>query len=287
ATAPDTARSLTGLLTGYPFAAEPGAAPRPSLGELFSRLGYRTYALVEDGAVDRQLAPGFEEWNDGLDGADPIPQLADALARRAPSVGLVYLAGPDSLAPLSSGLAELPGYDRTLVVLTSDHGEPDPAAPVERGFRDSVVRVPLLVKFPAGGKPETVPSRTGSITSSIDLLPSLLALAGKDISGALPGSNVLDGYFSGSAFITAGDAWAFVQDNHKVVVRGEKAWVFDLAADPAETEDLTASRPDLARGLLKMAVEMRGSLSTDAVSAVDEGMDEETLEHLRSLGYIQ
>ena len=123
--------------------------------------------------------------------------------------------------------------------------------------------IPLVVKFPTGGRPETLPSRVGSITSSIDLLPSLLALAGRDISGALPGSNVLDGYFSDGAFIGGDEAWAFVQDSHKVVVSGEKAWVFDLATDPGEQNDLAATSPELAKGLLQLAVQTREMLSRD------------------------
>jgi arylsulfatase A-like enzyme len=154
-------------------------------------------------------------------------------------------------------------------------------------FRESVIHVPLVVKFPAGEKPETLPARTSSITSGIDLLPSLLAWMGRDISGALPGSNILDGYFTGAAFVAGDEAWAFLQDNHKVIVSGEKAWVFDLAAEDGETTDLTTTEPDLAEGLLRLAVQTREMISRDAVTEADEDMDEETLEHLRSLGYIQ
>jgi arylsulfatase A-like enzyme len=212
---------------------------------------------------------------------------------RAPGryLGLVLLAGATraDVEGLATALRGIDAFDNTLFVVTADHG---PAAAAEDSFevrlRESVTHVPLVVRFP-DGRPETLAPRTTSLTSGLDILPSLVALAGRDISGALPGSNIFDGFFSGHALVESGEAWAFLQDNYKLIFSGEKALVFDLAADPEEQTDLAAEMTDRSRALMTGAIQTR----TEMISGLpgdlegEEGLDPETLEHLRSLGYVQ
>jgi len=310
AASPDTEPAIASLISGFPGplsaadSASPAtedaasaAEPRPVLAELFSRIGYATFAVVTDERLAPQLgfARGFEhyEFHPGMSPAEQRElvrrQVEDV---RGPLLGFVQVDRPDRAA-VEEWLGLLRGLDRfdgTLLLVTSDHGmtggSPDS---VEARFRDAVVRIPCIVKFPRGGRPETVAPRTTSLTSAVDLLPSLLALVGRDISDALPGSNVFDGYFTGHALVETADAWAFVQDHHKLIVGPDRRILFDLAEDPQEQRDVAADLPERAEALLASAVEARAAVSAGPEEGLqtEEGVDEETLEHLRSLGYIQ
>ncbi|HBL16201.1 MAG: hypothetical protein A2X36_11455 [Elusimicrobia bacterium GWA2_69_24] len=97
------------------------------------------------------------------------------------------------LGELTSRLRETGLFDAALVVVTSDHGfnfwpggparEPAPADP------EDVRRVPLLVKLPGQ-------SRGGAVLGEargIDVLPTILAAAGRIVPAELPGRALLPG----------------------------------------------------------------------------------------------
>ena len=239
----DPARSVSALFSGYPAptgadeAPEAAAAETPVLAELFGRMGYGTFAVV----TDERLGPG-EGRERGFARYEFRPGMAQAEERKlvrgllsesdGPQLAFVQVSGLDR-ASAAEWLSMLRAHERfagMLLVVTSDRG-PAPAAPdpLEARFRDVAVRVPCIVKFPRGAQPETVAPRTRALTSTLDLLPSLLAVAGRDISDVLPGANILDGESNGHVLIDAGSAWAFVQDAHKLVVDGDRRVLFDLS----------------------------------------------------------
>jgi len=296
-----TAGALLSILSGYPASAldagETEEGLRPTLSELFARMDYYTFGVV--GGDPSLLGSGIERGIDDyrFDATASNDELIAAVLEaigRAPGeyLGLVSLANADpaAVAKFATAMRGIGGFENTLFVVTADHG-PDEGAgdSFHERLRENVTHVPLVVRFPADGRPETLAPRTTSLTSGLDILPSLVALTGRDISGALPGSNILDGFFSGHALVESGDAWAFLQDNYKLIVSGEKALVFDLAADPEEQDDLAAEMGDRSRALLTGAIQTRAAMISGLSGDVEgeEGVDPETLEHLRSLGYVQ
>jgi uncharacterized sulfatase len=152
--------------------------------------------------------------------------------------------------------------DNTIVLFTSDNGGagyiglPGVNAPF-RGWKitqfEGGIRVPLFIKWPA-----RIPAGTQSETpvAHIDMLPTLLAAAGKE----LPEGVVIDG--ESLLPLATGEgaaAWEretlFWQAGHYRVVRHgdwklqvanrpEKNWLFNLAEDPTEQDNLAAARPD-------------------------------------------
>jgi arylsulfatase A-like enzyme len=298
----DPTRAVAALFSGYPApaageeSADPAATERPVLAELFGRMGYATFAVVTDERLGpgqgRERGFGRYEFRPGM-AQDEERELVRGMftESRGPMLAFVQVAGLDRTSA-AEWLAMLRGDERfakMLLVVTSDRG-PAGSAPeaLEARFNDAAVRVPCIVKFPRDAQPETVAPRTRALTSTLDLLPSLLAVAGRDISGVLPGANILDGESNGHVVIDAGSAWAFLQDSHKLVVEGERRLLFDLASDPAEARDMAGEQPELAASLADSATEARTALLASGVDASsEEGVDEETLEHLRSLGYIQ
>jgi uncharacterized sulfatase len=158
----------------------------------------------------------------------------------------------------AQGLAE-----NTVIVFTSDNGAPgyigidDVNAPY-RGWKltffEGGIRVPMFVSWPArvaGGQQIAVP------VSHIDLMPTLAAAAG----ATLPAGIELDGadllpLASGAVtpdtrphqalFWRSGYYRAVRSGDWKLQVtdRPARTWLFDLATDPTEARDLSASHPE-------------------------------------------
>ena len=157
--------------------------------------------------------------------------------------------------------------DNTIVVLSSDNGAPgyigipEVNAPF-RGWKITLfeggIRVPMFVKWPQRIAPGTV---IDTPVAHIDLFPSLASAAG----AALPTDRVIDGVdFMPTAFGTGplqrkDDAIFWQSGNYRVVRAGDwklqvdgyqnKLWLFDLAADPTEKNNLAAKQPQKVKEL--------------------------------------
>ena len=145
-------------------------------------------------------------------------------------------------------------YDRTAIIVTSDHGEAFAEhGMIRHGFElwEELVRVPLIVRVP-GVTARHVQARR----SAIDLAPTILDLCGVP----LPTPSATD-FLSGSSLVpdllTSGepaerpvfidmaagpnnaDRQALIEGDKKLVASGGRALsLFDLAADPGEKNDL-------------------------------------------------
>lgn len=176
---------------------------------------------------------------------------------------------------LMKGLKDL-GVDRnTLVIFTSDNGPPTKAAgaggsagPLSGGkgsCEEGGVRVPGLMRWPARIQAGRVVAEP---VSTLDLFPSLVALAG----ATLPNrhydgqdvSKLITGEVSriGGNGVEGGRELVFWQEGGRVggLRSGRYKYLrpglwntsptlFDLEADPGERNDLSASRPELAKQL--------------------------------------
>lgn len=193
--------------------------------------------------------------------------------------------------------------EQTVIVVTSDHGE----ELFERGQFDhgdtlfeEVTHVPLVISAPGRVPAGRVVDGTVSL---VDLPATLLDLAGAG--DTLGEGRTLKPLWSGGE--AAGGRAAFAEvvghgaeplsaawsGTLKLVRRetkgGLREQLFDLAADPGETRDVAASRAaDTARlrALLlehtRKAHEIRGALGTR-----EEHLDQETIDKLKSLGYVK
>jgi arylsulfatase A-like enzyme/Tfp pilus assembly protein PilF len=201
-----------------------------------------------------------------------------------------------ALAPLFERLS---GQSRpTLIVVTADHGE----SLGEHGERthslfayEPTLRVPLIVAEIAPGQGES--KAEGLVIDTpvrhVDLLPTILAAAGAP-APAVPGTSLLDtisagrgperpSYFEAmSAAVTRG--WAPLRG---VLVGREKfidlpiVEMYDLAADPKESNNIVHSKADRARVLGETLKQFNVA---PPARARQETAD--TIERLRSLGYI-
>lgn len=230
------------------------------------------FLVVEVGSVDAgAIAQG--------DGQSYRQQLA-AIDR---AVGQVL----DALA--AAGLS-----DRTTIAVVSlsgfglgEHGELSIYTPQ--------THVPMLLKSPGltGG------GSIDKIVEVVDLGPTLIALAGEEPTAELQGRSLVE-LIQGAgtppyiAFGEAagGDAGYFAAlGGYRLVVPGTggASELYELTSDPAEQNDLAASEENRVRVLedhLAAWKKMVSVASLDPERRTEE-LDEEALEQLRSLGYIQ
>jgi len=178
-----------------------------------------------------------------------------------------------------------------MVVVTSDHGE---EFAEHDGFGhntlyEEILRVPLLVKWPRGGRAGTI---NEALTSSVDLAPTLLEVAGLPADD-LPGDHL---------HRRPADAPVFAGTLARTVVRGHDKGifggagprqVFDLAADPDEGLNLVESDPQRSRALETLLREQRQralELYRRLGSQREPGevvLSDRERERLKAFGYLQ
>jgi hypothetical protein len=186
---------------------------------------------------------------------------ASLLARY--ELGLRYV--DRQLARLEDGLVRLGRRSTTIIVVTSDHGE-QAGARGRQGHGPHLfeegIRVPLVIHVP-GCKGVLVDEPV----SSARLGATLLRLAGIQGSGQtlLPGSEPRDlPVVSEEPLTPIGFKRAVIDGHLKLIVDVQNGgrMLFDLDADPGETQNLARRRPDLAARL-----EARYQLWLDAAGA--------------------
>jgi arylsulfatase A-like enzyme len=193
---------------------------------------------------------------------------------------------------LIDGLREMGLYDNLLLIITADHGEQlyDHAGYSHgNALWEEVIRVPMIVKYPTGRKPEGLPREVNEITQSIDLLPSLLAFVGERPPAELPGFDVLGGQSPGFAFSQISQEWAIVTDPYKLIESADGAKLFDLATDPTEHNDLADELPDTVDRLRAAAEALRqaAELGPRDAGTIEVELDEDAIAALRRLGYLR
>jgi arylsulfatase A-like enzyme len=235
------------------------------------------------------------------------PSLADALRGREfvdRYDGEIAFTDAE-LGRLVDGLDALGLAARTVVVVTADHGE----GLLQHGqmthganVHEEAVRVPLLVRWTG----RIAPGRTlDAPVEGVDLLPTLLTLAGAPADGALPGRSlapallgdgpldpvrpvflhrrpydrqVLHGEaVDGEQFAVVHEGWKWIEGTRD----GTRA-LYDLTRDPHETENVAEREPARARVLAERIAGWRARHGGAAPAAE---VAPEDRARLRALGY--
>jgi arylsulfatase A-like enzyme len=209
----------------------------------------------------------------------------------------------DVLGGVRAALEKTGLLERTVVIVTADHGE----ALYEHGWighnvqlYDESIHVPLIVRFPAGKGPPAG-TRVKGLADLLDLAPTIA-----DLFGVL-GRGGSDRQFQGRSLLPALDGGAGEtavlsrtvwdrprysrrDDGYKFVydTRTGEEELYDLAHDPAETKNLVAADPLRAawsREALHhwIATVARGVQAGDQTAAP---ITREQCENLKSMGYL-
>ena len=190
--------------------------------------------------------------------------------------------------------------DRTLVVVTSDHGEGlgEHGEDVHGYFvYETTLRVPLVMRGP-GIQPGTA---LGVVARSVDLVPTIAELAGaadgagatsgRSLAAALRGERVTDEpSFAESLVPLVHYGWSdlrAVRDGRWKYILAPRPELYDLERDPGELRNLADDEPARARAM-RAGLEQR--LREEQTSARREtaaaAVPPDLLERLGALGYV-
>jgi arylsulfatase A-like enzyme len=215
----------------------------------------------------------------------------------------VSAAYDESIAYVDARIGELLRYaeelgllDRLIVLVTSDHGEGllDHEHWSHGELYDEVLRVPLILRLPGD---RHAGRRIPWLVESLDLAPTLLGLVGIDPPAAFQGfdlsSRLADRVGPRDAIhaVRARGAEAFLARtvrtrDWKLIRRHGRTELYDLATDPHEQRNRAAAESERVESL---SSRLRGPVpETGGGSATTgAGLEPETAEQLRALGYLE
>jgi arylsulfatase A-like enzyme len=204
---------------------------------------------------------------------------------------------------LLDGLKQAGLYDNTLVIVTSDHGEAigdRSALGHPASVHQELVHVPLLIKYPRSTG-VAADRQVDSRVSSVDVLPTVLDVAGIRLTSDVQGESLRTmnpdqdrAVFSESfpdnlsRLRRRSDVVqrALYQGNRKLIVSSTgQAELYNLSQDATELQNLY-SPDDPAARLLSSAMES-WIQRIPRVKPRDKKLDRQTVDRLRSLGYVQ
>jgi arylsulfatase A-like enzyme len=305
--------------------ADPLREEAVTLAEVLRGRGYATAALLAGGSRPAGLEQGFDlfETSESARPDDLAARASAWLEEHASGDFLLWirLSHPapaeqdpeEAAARYDDGVRSLDdwiggfleevrtlGIDRqATIALVGTHGwalgehGPDPDA----SLHTTLTRVPMLLRLPEGRAAKPV----AKFAETIDLLPTLLELTGAEAPAAIQGRSLVPiierrGKPPYVAFgeASAGGGQRFVAlGGYRLLLSREDdaARLYHLADDPLELNDLAGSASEAERvAVLRRHLDAWEEMV--AVASLDPDrqeapMDEDTLEQLRSLGYIQ
>lgn len=200
--------------------------------------------------------------------------------------------------------------DKTFVIFISDHGELFGEHGLwEHGgfgrnctFYEELVRVPLLISGPTLPKGKVV----YSAVSLIDLMPTIKQILGLNYPDGMQGKSLMglinqdshserDLYFSN--IVPNEQLDALIKNYYKLIVFKNGSYVlYDLSEDPGEKKDISRTKPNIVKDMLKLIATRREAnserIKTRPVTGrgfvpKSKGEEKEIIKQLRSLGYIK
>jgi arylsulfatase A-like enzyme/Flp pilus assembly protein TadD len=268
-----------------------------------TRIVERSAAGVTDaaiGALDRVGTRPFFLWAHYYDPhqayAPPEPY-AQRFSGRLYDGEIAYMDA--QIGRLLDDLERRDLLDRTLVVVTADHGESlgDHGEETHGIFvYDAAIRVPLLLRLPGaileGRKATRLVSGVDLVPTALDLLglPPLAGVHGTSFAAAARGGaeTPREPAYAEAIYPERMYGWSptySLQDAATKFIEAPEPELYDLRTDPGELRNLAAERPeDVAqwRGRMEAAIGGFGKADPSAESP----MDAEARERLASLGYL-
>ncbi len=246
----------------------------------------RALTAAERSAVPPYLRAG--SWVAGAAGKD--------LARWRAAYAAGVRAADRTVGAILDALEARGLLEHAVLVVTSDHGE----ELAEHGGWDhghtlyeEQLRIPLLLRLPgdeSGGR------RPGAPVSLLDVMPTLLAIAGAPTSSGLLGRDLRDPAPVDGAppLLVSGvksrtGLHAIQSGRHKFVFDedGGVGRLYDRQADPAERRDLSRQRPETRTTLERQLARLRADAARDRFGdAPRVPLDPALAVRLEALGYL-
>ena len=262
-------------------------------------------ALDEERARYRDLDfdPDYQGWLDGSwESLRQVRTGRPLAARDVEHLGALYdrgIAYTDYwIGHLLDALAERDLLERTIVIVTSDHGDElldHGGIEHSRTYFEEMMRVPLLVRVPGRGQGRVVEDQVGLVDVAptvLDLLgvPDAPPMQGRSLVSAIDGRALAARAVIGEASQDLGvkavrtNRWKYVRD----AAGGQR--LFDLTTDPAERVDVCPGQQAACdgfgrelQGWEREAAAMTAALGFPA--AAPAAPSPATRERLRQMGY--
>jgi len=182
-------------------------------------------------------------------------------------------------------------YDSSLIIVMADHGEGlgEHKENTHGIFLyDSTLRVPLIIKLPRNESSGTAVDRQ---VSSVDVMPTILDVAGIAVPAGLDGRSVLDAARpSDGVAIAETDyprrfGWAPIKaarTSTKKYIHAPRPETYDLSSDPRETNNEYAPWSPAVQRLREVLAQRTQESGERQQSSVPQS----TVDELRALGYL-
>ena len=205
--------------------------------------------------------------------------------------------------------------DRTLIVITSDHGEElgenhPQLFYGEHGHNvsEELIRVPLILRMPGELQPGL---EVDDPVELVDVAPTILELLRLPVPAGLQGQSLVPGMRAPGS---QGAAWTLSESTkerlemkslrgrqYKYIVAFEPVGeergglsgavvsenLYDLQQDPGESQSLHEEELELLRSMRKRLVDTFATMAVPAAAGEMTAVSEERLEQLRAMGYIE
>ena len=199
-----------------------------------------------------------------------------------------------TIASFRQALVRAGWWDRSLVILVSDHGEGLGEHSEEtHGYfaYESTLHVPLIVHWPSGAHP--LPARDERPAGLIDVAPTILDFLGMRAPAQFAGLSLLGHaprpVYSETFYLNNAFGWSplrALRNGALKYIDAPHPELYDLQRDPRELHNVIAARPADAQSL---RAEMSRLLARYPILARDSSASSEsprTAGVLRSLGYL-
>jgi arylsulfatase A-like enzyme/Flp pilus assembly protein TadD len=235
---------------------------------------------------------------DAHDPYAPPPPFKSEYAARPYDGEIAYV--DQQVGRLVAFLKEKGLYGKTLVVLTSDHGESlGEHREIRHGYfvYDATLLVPLIIKpFQHSTKARTVTQQV----RSIDIAPTILEMLGFSKGRMMQGVSLVD-LMLGKQRATAPDAysesyyprqfgWSALRSlrvRNLKYIDAPHPELYELAQDPGELRNRAADRPALVDELkARLRALEQSSSATESLMTASRPLSPEEMEKLASLGYV-
>jgi len=235
-----------------------------------------------------------------MPGKNPVPA---KLAQKVIDQYDTAIANVDNgIGELFEQMKALEIYDNTLIVLTSDHGEYFGEHLLVEHSKDIYMEatyVPLIIKYPGqseGSVSDRVVSSVDIPGMILDRLPTKVASPYLHRFPARPGNHpvLIENYYTRGA-----DLWnwrwghrfmrvrhAVIDWPYKVIRSSDGAHeLYDLSVDIAESNNLYATKPDVANRLFTKLDEYHRNHPAADARVRQKPLSSDEIEQLRALGY--
>ncbi len=214
----------------------------------------------------------------------------------------------NELGSLFNQLKELKLYERSLIILTADHGESfDHGYYFDHGDRlyEGLIRVPLIIKFP---KEKWQGKTIETQVKSIDIAPTIIEYLSLKHSEKMDGKSMISQASNNDNNLPVETSYAYSQTPYQGFfyykakelqsIRSNK-WkyiydvrtgapeLYDINSDPGEQNNFASSRPDILKEFNSELLNFTNSINKDNGRSKTIEIDSTTKDQLKSLGYIK